>query len=137
MGSLLTSPRSWQTLFGLGAAGLIGLAAWQSWWPFDTEPQKLSAYEDPSIWQFLLSDRVTLGFIRAGVAALVVYVAVSIPALIAGGRWLRAFGTSGLTADDAQDARKVIADLESELEEVTANFNEAAAQADRLRGERN
>jgi hypothetical protein len=70
------------------------------------------------------------------IAALVLYVAASVPALVAGGRWLRAFGISGLTADDAQDARKTIAALEAKLDDVTAKMNRAATQAARLQSER-
>ena len=103
---LLTRLRFWQTTCGLAATALLGCAAWRSWWPFATHPAPLRSYAHPSVWQFLLSDRVTLGFVQAVIAALVLYVAASVPALVAGGRWLRAFGTSGLTADDAQDAGK-------------------------------
>jgi hypothetical protein len=49
---------------------------------------------------------------------------------------MRAFGTSGLTADDAQDARKTIAALEAKLDDVTAKMNRAATQAERLQSER-
>lgn len=132
---MLGKLRFWQTVFGLGAAGLIALAVAWPWWPFNSDSQKLSP--DPSIWQLLLSDRVTLGFVRAGIAALVLYLAVSIPALVAGGRWMRAFGTSGLTADDASYTRRTVADLEAKLDEVTKQLNDSLAEAERLRKERN
>jgi hypothetical protein len=132
---MLRTLRFWQTVFGLGAVGLVALAATWPWWPFNSDSQKLSP--DPSIWQFLLSDQVTLGFIRAGIAALVLYLAISIPALVAGGRWMRAFGTSGLTADEAQSTRRTVADLEAKLDDVTKNLNESLSEADRLRKERN
>jgi len=129
--------RVWQTAAAAVSIVLVGLAAWQGWWPFDTHPKDLSSYNDPSIWQFLLSDRVALGFMKAGIAALVIYIAASIPALVAGGRWLRGFGTSGMTVDDAQDARKTIDELGSQLETTTARLNDAVESTDRLRSERN
>lgn len=95
--------------------------------------RRSAKHKDPSLWQFLLSDRVTLGFLRAAIAGLVLYVAISIPALVAGGRWLRGFGTSGLTADDA----KVVTDLEAKVVDLTNKLNEATEQADRLKEERN
>lgn len=61
--------------------------------------------KEPSLWFFLLSDSVTLGFVRLGVIAVAVYAIASIPALIMGGRWVKAFGLSGVTADhETKDA---------------------------------
>lgn len=134
---VVRSLRLWQTVFGLGAVALIGVAAWQAWWPFHASPRPLGHYAKPTIWQFLFSDRVTLGFARAMVVALALYVAASVPALIAAGRWLRGFGASGLTADDAQDARKTIVALEEKLGQTTAQLRRATEQTERLRSERN
>jgi hypothetical protein len=55
----------------LAAVAAIVVAMWQKWWPFDTTPKPVSSYARPSIWQFLFSDRLTLGLVRIGIAALV------------------------------------------------------------------
>jgi hypothetical protein len=133
----MRSLRLWQTLAGLATTAALILAAYERWWPFDAQPRIMKSYAKPSVWQLLLSDRLTLGFLRAGLIGLMVYIVVSVVALFLGGRWLRAFGTSGLTADDAQSAKQVVADLNAKLEDVTAKLNEAANQADTLIRERN
>src|SRR5258706_15607628 len=98
--------RTAQLLVALALVAISILLALNGWWPFNTSPPALP--DKPSFWQFLLSDHLTLGFIRLGVVMLAVFVIASIPALITGGRWLKGFGTTGLTADDAVDADKAI-----------------------------
>ena len=123
----------------LGACAAVAaavVAAWQEWWPFDASPEVLSSYDKPSVWQFLFSDRLTLGFARLGLAALVMYLAASVPALIVGGRWLRGFGTSGVTADDAVEARETLEDLENEVERLTGDLGAASSEIDALRNQR-
>jgi hypothetical protein len=85
-------------------------------WPFDTSPPALP--EDPTLWQLMLSDDITLGFARLGIVLLAVFVIASVPALIVGGRWIKTFGTSGLTADDAADASKALEETKTTLGEV-------------------
>jgi hypothetical protein len=67
------------------------LLALNRWWPFNTSPPDLPQNK-PTFWQFLLSDHLTLGFVRLGVVMLAVFVIASVPALITGGRWLKASG---------------------------------------------
>jgi hypothetical protein len=125
-----------QTLAAAAVVTAVVVAAWAAWWPFDASPKPLSAYKNPSLWQMVFSDRLTLGFVRGGLAVLLLFVAVSVPALAVAGRWLRAFGTSGLTADDAQDARKTITELERQVEDLTEKLDQSTDQALRLRQER-
>jgi len=96
-------------------------------WPFDTSPLALPA--DPSLWQLMLSDDITLGFVRLGLVLLAVFVIASVPALIVGGRWIKGFGTTGLTADDAVDASKA-------LEEATTKLDAAAKELGAVKNER-
>jgi hypothetical protein len=54
---------------------------------------------EPSFWSVLLADRATLGFIRAAIIGLAVYAIASVAALIASGRWIRSFRSTGFEAD--------------------------------------
>lgn len=108
------------------ALAAIALALWasaQGLAVFHSPPPELIKDKEPSFWFFLLSDRTTLGFFRLGVIMLALYLVASIPALVVGGRWLKAFGTTGLTADDAA---KAAADVES-LEKQVAQLKEEKA----------
>jgi hypothetical protein len=106
----------------------ISLAS-KGWWPFDTSSPSLPRTK-PSFWQLLLADRLTLGFVRLAVVMLAVFVIASVPALIAGGRWLKGFGTGGLTADDAALAVDVIADLRDELDRTTKELEAVKKERD-------
>ena len=97
-------------------------------WPFDASPPKLPA--DPTIWQLMLSDDTTLGFVRLGLVLLTVFVVASVPALIIGGRWLKGFGTTGLTADDAADASHALEEAKSKLDDTTKQLDEVKQQRD-------
>ena len=78
------------------------LAALLQWWPFDTKPPSLPVGKPPSLAQFFLQDRLTLGFVRLAIAFLTVFVVISIPALVVDGRWIKGFGTGGLPVDDPE-----------------------------------
>ena len=54
-----------------------------------------------SLWQLILDDRATLGFVRLAVLTMSLYVVSSIGALAVGGRWLRSISTTGIEADEA------------------------------------
>jgi hypothetical protein len=94
-------------------------------WPFNTSQQKLPA--DPTLWQLVLSDDITLGFVRLGLILLALFVVGSVPALIIGGRWIKGFGTTGLTADDAADASQALEDAKAKLD-ASARELEAVKQ---------
>jgi hypothetical protein len=52
-------------------------------WPFGASPPRMAATK-PSLWQLLLTDRVTLGFVRLALVLASVFVLASVPALIVG-----------------------------------------------------
>jgi hypothetical protein len=107
-------------------------------WPFDTTPPPLEP--KPSLSQLLLSDRAILGFARLALVALMLFVIASIPALLVAGRWLKAFGTTGVSADDAAQQADVAVErlneelqtLEQNLDRVKRERNQARAIAGRL-----
>jgi hypothetical protein len=118
----------------VAAAVVLALA---SVWPFDTEPPPLEP--KPSLWQLLLSDRATLGFAKFALIALTLFVIASVPALLVAGRWLKAFGTSGLSADEAAQVDATTERLTEDLRTLRANLekvererNQARAIAGRL-----
>jgi hypothetical protein len=125
--SLITQ-RTFQTLSALALVAGAVAAASQGWWPFDTTPPALNAR--PSFWQLLLADRLTLGFVRLGVVMLAVFVIASVPALVAGGRWLKGLGTSGLTADDAVGATTALVELKEELTRTAKDLETLKRQRD-------
>jgi hypothetical protein len=58
------------------------------------------------------------------------FVVASVPALIVGGRWLRGFGTSGLTADEAVDASASLSRLLAELDVTRAELRVVREERD-------
>ena len=67
---------------------------------------------------------------RLGVVMLAVFVIASIPALITGGRWLKGFGTTGLTADDATDATEALDKAKQKLDSVTEELEAMKKERD-------
>ena len=122
------------TLALLAIAGVLTVAALHHW-PFITGLD-VSKYQHPTLWQLLIADRFTLGLVRLAFVVLGLYVIVSVPALVAGSRWLKGFGKEGLTADDAQTANKTIDSLKKELDVVTQKFEDATNQIATLTDER-
>ena len=102
------------------AAGSVG--------PFDAARPKLP--EKPSLWQLLLSDHVTLGFVRLAFVMLAVFVIASVPALVVGGRWLKSFGVGGLIADDGADLRHALEAAERQVERTTRDLEAARKERD-------
>lgn len=99
-------------------------------WPFHQDPVPLG--QGPSIWEILLNDRISLGFIRAGLAALVTYAVISVPALVVAGRWMKGLTTAGLTADDAETADRHIEELEQDLQETLEELEDQVRENDIL-----
>jgi hypothetical protein len=131
------SERVVQLVSAAAAVALAIFLAAESAWPFDASRPKLPAR--PSLWQLLLSDHVTLGFVRLAFVMLAVFVVASVPALMAGGRWLKSFGAGGLIADDAVDLRSALEATERKLDRTTRDLeamkrerDEAVALAERL-----
>src|SRR6266508_4904512 len=81
--------------------GVTWLAVSASHWPFQDDPAAVTSVQRPSFWNYLLADRVTLGFVRLGIVALAVFLLLSTVALALAARWLKGFGTAGMAADDA------------------------------------
>jgi hypothetical protein len=125
----LVTRRTAQLLTALALVATAILLALNRWWPFNTSPPGLPQ-EKPTFWQFLLSDHLTLGFVRLGVVMLAIFVIASVPALITGGRWLKGFGTTGLTADDALDANKALDDAKKELDNATRELEAVKKERD-------
>ena len=129
--------RRLQALTATIAVGAAIVLAATDVWPFNTRPPRLEP--KPSLWQLLLSDRALLGFARLALVALTLFVIASVPALVVAGRWLKAFGTSGLSADEAAEASEAVETLQREVEglnekldRVTRERNQARAIAGRL-----
>jgi ABC-type multidrug transport system fused ATPase/permease subunit len=131
----MPSQRTWQFLGALSASALTFAAAWRGWWPFDASPPPTQHFAHPTIWQYLFSDRKVLGFARLIVFVLAIYLVASVPALVIGRRWMRAFGTAGIRADE-RERDAVIRDFRTEAGELTEKLDEATKEIDRLRSER-
>lgn len=118
------------------AVALVVALALFNRWPFDdSQPAVLASVKDPSIWQFLFSDRITLGLVRLAVMALGLYVVASIPALMVGARWLRGIGPG--TADPAPASLpEATRALQTQIEKLTRERDEALEVAKSL-SERN
>jgi hypothetical protein len=80
--------RTVQLASAVAAVAVAILLAARSAWPFDASRPRLPAR--PSLWQLLLSDHVTLGFVRLAFVMLAVFVIASVPALAAVGSGRRA-----------------------------------------------
>lgn len=102
-------------------------------WPFNEDPRSLAMIPDPSIWDFLFSDRVVVGFVRLGVILLAAYVVVSVPALVIAGRWLKALGTGGVSADEASETSERIEELERQLDRATNTLDQVTTERDEAR----
>lgn len=135
--SALSTLGIWQRGAAAAAVALVVCAAWQEWWPFSEDPTSSRFYDDPSAWQLLFSDRLVLGFVRLGIVALVIYLVASVPALIVAGRWLRGFGTGGVSTDAAEEARETIEQYEGETADLTRQLDVANAELDKVRNQRN
>jgi outer membrane murein-binding lipoprotein Lpp len=94
-------------------------------WPFNARPRHLASERDPSLWQFILSDRVTIGMIRLALVMLGLFVVISVPALVMAGRWIKGVGSGGLAADDAENASQTIEGLKTQVETLTRERDEA------------
>jgi hypothetical protein len=92
-------------------------AAVQRLWPFNASPRALRQFETPSLAQYVLSDRYTVGFVRLGVAALAMFAVASLAALLVAGRWMRGLGTTGFSTDD--DVGNEMQNLRDDLARTT------------------
>jgi len=116
--------------FAAVAVVLAILLAAANAWPFEASRPKLPAR--PSLWQLLLSDHVTLGFVRLAFVMPAVFVIASVPALVAGGRWLKSFGAAGLIVDEAADLRSALDETKGELDRTTGELEAVTKERDEL-----
>lgn len=86
-------------------------------WPFQDQPPVLDP-TNPNAFAVFFGDGTTLGFVRLATLSLGLFILASVPALIVQGRWLKGFGTSGLTADDAQAGAAAVSSLTSKLKQA-------------------
>lgn len=134
---LKLEPRTRSILAAVTSVLTVAILAWRNVWVFRSPPPALpNDPEKVSLWQFILSDRATLGFVRLALIALGIYALASVPALIVSGRWLKGFGTTGLTADDAaaaatrsQAADRDLGEMKQRLQEAIREGEEATERA--------
>lgn len=110
-------------------AAVIVLALAKAW-PFNHAPPETDR-ANPTIWQFLLDDRVSLGIARLAFSAAGLFAVLSIVGLIAQNRWLRNF--LGLKVDDPgtiNDLREQLGIMRDERDEALAKLDEALGQRD-------
>ncbi|HUQ23932.1 MAG TPA: hypothetical protein VM049_13095 [Gaiellaceae bacterium] len=117
-------------------AAIVAYLAVDGRWPFDASPAEGRTFEDPSVWQYLLSDRYVLGLLQLALVALSLYIVISVPALAAAARWAKGFGTTGVTTDDAARATRTLEDYERELADVNAKLDLANETNRRLQEQR-
>lgn len=84
-----------------------------------------------SLWQLLLDDRWTLGFARFSGLIFCVYAIVSVPMLIYAGRWVTAFGPSGMSTEAALHTHEAMR-LKVELDRKERELESTIALANRL-----
>lgn len=128
--SLLKKTEFWQFLAAAVAVGGLILLAHCRIWPFGTSPPDLG--KNPSIFEVLLFDRLMIGFIRAGLVGVVIYVVISIPALVVDRRWMKGLSTAGLTADEARKGDQSIEELQATLRETQEELDFQNTQNDLL-----
>lgn len=135
----MTEETRWRWHLGAGtrpyvavflALAFLGFLARYKVWPFGTAATLPQQGQDASVFEVLLTDRLMIGFIRAGIVSVVCYVVVSVPALIISRRWMKGLSTAGLTADDADSANETIEELQEQLETAQAELESELIQAD-------
>ena len=119
--------REWGRILRVGGAIivvlLVTILALAKVWPFDHAPPKVDR-TNPTVWQLLLDDRVTLGLARLALAAGALFGILSVLGLVAQNRWLRNF--LGLKVDDPG----TVSDLKAQLDRMRDERDEARAERD-------
>ena len=104
----------------VGAAAAVALAG--RTWPFDSRPRTIDLIQAPSIWQYLLADRATLGFARLGIVFGTLFLVASVVALSLGGRWMSRIGS--LSVDVKETGEEKISHLERQLRATELRLHE-------------
>jgi hypothetical protein len=127
--------RRTEIVSGIGTVVLAFVLAVSGVWPF-ARPRLPD--EDAAIWEVLVYDGAVLGFLKLALVMLSLYGIASVPALVAGGRWAKGLGASGVIADDATreseltlaEAERTIRDLQERQEEFERRYHELEAMVD-------
>jgi hypothetical protein len=90
----------------------------------------MESFDHPTLWQIVTADRVTVGLFRVGILAIVGFLAVSVPALVLAGRWLKAFGTSSIAADDAEAATEALDEAQEKIQALREELGRVKSQRD-------
>lgn len=101
---------------------IVVLASLGRGWPFRSTPVGIEGASHPSVWQYLLGDRTTLGFVRLGLVFAALFVMASVVALTIKGRWMRGFG--GLSVDEKETSKERIEELEAQLRKAQDDFEQ-------------
>jgi hypothetical protein len=118
-------PRAREGLAALAAFGLIlGLAVGGAW-PFNGRPTTESQVASPSVMQFLMGDRITLGVVRLLLLALSTFAILSLAAFLVRGRWLKGLSSKGWDVDERQETFESIDELKAQIRELTWERDEA------------
>jgi hypothetical protein len=114
----------------IAAGGIVVAVVVLAWrgqeWPFDSSPKTIDEFDSPSIWQYLFSDSITLGYARLAIAFGSLFLVVSVTALAVAGRWISGFG--GLSVDEKESAEEHISDLEDQLKATQDQLDEEATK---------
>jgi hypothetical protein len=105
---------------GIVSAVVLALAAIGRTWPFRSIPVGIEGTGKPSVWQYVLSDRTTLGFVRLTLVFAGLFVIASVIALAVRGRWIRGLG--GLSVDEKEAGKERIEELEAQLRKAQTDL---------------
>ena len=116
----------------VAAAGiLVSLALiYSDRWPFHRLHNHPNGRAPTSFTGAILNDRITLGYLRLGIVAFAAFVFVSVPALVVAGRWAKGIGTSGITVDEAEEAKESLKELQAEIDTIRGQLDRVTDQRD-------
>ncbi len=92
-------------------------------------PSPVERIVSPSIWQYLLSDRLTLGFVRVAVVLGSLFLIASVAAHSVSARWMSGF--RGLAVDEKESVDNAFK-LEGRLKATQAQLDEQRAERKKL-----
>jgi hypothetical protein len=113
-------------MVGVVLVAVTALAFCGRQWPFNSHPRDISLMPSPSVWNYLLADRVTLGVARLGVVFAILFFMASVVALGLAGRWMSGF--KGLSVDEKEGGKESVTDLERRLKETETLLTDRARQ---------
>lgn len=103
-------------------------------WPFHRLHNHPGGRSAHSFTGAILTDRITLGFLRLAIVAFALFVFVSVPALMLAGRWAKGIGTGGITVDEAAEVTKSLKELQRENDTLTGQLDRVTQERDRALG---